>query len=126
MNKSGKVTAVAKGDTIIVGKNNDTGDVVRIGVRVTSGKTAEKETAASTPKASGNKMFFFKAKAGDNIELGTTFGSKADVTWSSSKTSVATVNKNGKITAVAKGDATIKVKNNTTGEEIKIGIRVAN
>lgn len=61
---------------------------------------------AATVKLSSTKVTLIK---GENKTLKVS-GTKSKVTWKSSKTSVATVNSAGKVTAKAKGTATITAK----------------
>lgn len=66
--------------------------------------------------------FSVTLKKGSTLQLGTILSGEGDVTWSTSKKSVATVSKNGKITAKAKGTAVITAK--TGDSSMKITIKV--
>ena len=99
---SGKVTAVAVGEAVITAQAGD--------------KTAEcKVTVLPIPVSSVtlNKTEL-ELKIGDSETLVATVGpdnaTDKSVTWSSSNASVATVDQNGKITAIAVGEASITAK----------------
>ena len=59
---------------------------------------------------------------GSTIQLGTVMSVDGAVTWTSSKTSVATVSSNGKITAKSKGSAVITAKTGKNSVKIKITV----
>ena len=64
-----------------------------------------------------------KVSQGDVAELGTVLSGSGSVEWTSSKTSVATVNSSGKVTAKAKGSAIITAKCGSSKQRIKIIVK---
>lgn len=66
--------------------------------------------------------FSVTIKKGDTLQLGAILSGEGDVTWSTSKKSVATVSKNGKITAKAKGTAVITAKTGDSSMKITINV----
>ena len=102
---TGKVTAVAVGEATITAKAGDKTATCKVTVKaavvaVTSVKLDKTELALTV----GDAAVQLKATvAPDNATDKT-------VTWSSDKTSVATVDATGKVTAVAEGEATITAK----------------
>ena len=102
---TGKVTAVAEGEATITAKAGDKTATCKVTVKanvvaVTSVKLDKTELALTV----GDAAVQLKATvAPDNATDKT-------VTWSSDKTSVATVDATGKVTAVAEGTATITAK----------------
>lgn len=64
-----------------------------------------------------------KVSQGDVAELGTVLSGSGLVEWTSSKTSVATVNSSGKVTAKAKGSAIITAKCGSSKQKIKIIVK---
>ena len=64
-----------------------------------------------------------KVSQGDVAELGTVLSGSGSVEWTSSKTSVATVNSSGKVTAKAKGSAIITAKCGSSKQKIKIIVK---
>ena len=82
-----------------------------------------------TAPATASKTFTFNTTNNTTITVGSTFqidysysGSNSELTWSSTDSSVLTVNNSGVVTAKAKGAATVKV---TNGEKIwRLSIRV--
>ena len=106
--QDGKVTAVAKGTTTITvttanGKtatcnvtvvNTETGDVLPESISLSE--------TAKTLDLNGTKEFTLTATI-------TPSNANTSLTWASSKPDVATVTKNGKVTAIAKGTTTITV-----------------
>jgi len=101
VDSSGKVTAVASGSATITATN-------------ASGQNATCAVTVTNP-ANGitlNKSTLTLTKGGNETLTATVDPTDADgtVTWSSNKTSVATVDSNGKVTAVAVGTATVTAK----------------
>ncbi|MBD5141474.1 MAG: hypothetical protein HDT25_08685 [Ruminococcus sp.] len=81
-------------------------------------KDSEEEISGSTGKIS---YLTLEMEVGDTIRLGTlTEPADADVTWSSSKSSIATVSASGKVTAKKEGSAIIKAKCGSSVKNIKI------
>ena len=102
----GKVTAAGAGTATITVKTEDEAFSVSCEV------TVEAKTTVTVTGVSLNKVALELA-AGKTAELVATVAPEdapnKDVTWSSDKPAVATVDENGKVTAVAAGEATITV-----------------
>lgn len=81
--------------------------------------------AKFTPTSDASIEICIPLKKGKSVQLGTIFTNSKDkkVTWSSSKSSVATVSASGKVTAKKKGTAIIKVFN-SSGLVSKIKVKV--
>ncbi len=99
---NGKVTAVALGNAIITAKCGSVSATCSVTVVATPAESITlNQTSASL-------------KVGETVSLTATVlpanATDKTVTWSSSNTAVATVDANGKITAVALGNATITAK----------------
>ena len=101
---SGKVSAVAEGTATITAKAGD--KTATCSVTVTKKVVAVESVTLDKSSLELNE--------GETATLAATVkpdnASDKTVTWSSSKTSVATVDANGKVTAVAEGNATITAK----------------
>ena len=101
---SGKVSAVAEGTATITAKAGD--KTATCSVTVTKKVVAVESVTLDKSSLELNE--------GETVTLTATVkpdnASDRTVTWSSSKTSVATVDANGKVTAVAEGTATITAK----------------
>ena len=101
---SGKVSAVAEGTATITAKAGD--KTATCSVTVTKKVVAVESVTLDKSSLELNE--------GETVTLTATVkpdnASDKTVTWSSSKTSVATVDANGKVTAVAEGTATITAK----------------
>ncbi len=98
VNSSGKVTAVKKGTAKITVTNNKVKASCKVTVK--NPKLNKKKVTLKTTKTKfGVKTYQLKV-----------IGANAKVKWSSSKKSIATVSKKGKITAKKKGTATITAK----------------
>ncbi len=110
VSSNGLVTAKAAGNTTITCKANDGS-----GKQSTCSVTV---TAADPIKVTGITLNYTSASmvAGDTKQLSATISpsnaTDKTVSWSSSNTSVATVDNNGKITAKSRGTATITCKAN--------------
>ena len=102
---NGKVTAVAPGLAVIIVTTVDGGKVATCAVTVTNPAVPVQSVSLDKTTLSLN--------VGDNATLvANVLPENADdktVTWSSSNTAVATVDANGKVTAVAAGEAVITV-----------------
>ena len=106
---NGKVTAVANGTATITAKTNDGSNL-----SATCKVTVEIPIIATSISLSKTSLTF-TAKNQTATLTATVLPSNAtnkSVTWTSNKTSVATVDANGKVTAVANGSATITAKTN--------------
>lgn len=81
--------------------------------------------ARFTPSDEASLELCINLKKGNSIQLGTIFNNSndKDVTWSSSKKSVATVSSKGKVTGKKKGTTEIKVFN-MSGLVAKIKVKV--
>ena len=101
---SGKVSAVAEGTATITAKAGDKTATCSVTVK----KSVVAVESVTLDKSS------LELNEGETATLTATVkpdnASDKTVTWSSSKTSVATVDANGKVTAVAEGNATITAK----------------
>lgn len=91
-----------------------------------SSNTASVSMTATYPEGSSNdgKISYLSLtmSKGSSIQLGTVMSVDGAVTWTSSKTSVATVSSNGKITAKSKGSAVITAKSGKNSVKIKITV----
>ena len=101
---SGKVSAVAEGTATITAKAGDKSATCSVTV-------TKKVVAVESVTLDKSSL---ELNEGETATLTATVkpdnASDKTVTWSSSKTSVATVDANGKVTAVAEGNATITAK----------------
>ena len=121
---TGRVTAIAKGTaTITATSTANTSLKAACEITVNEAGTTVKVTKVSLNKTS------LSLKTGESSTLTAsvepTNATVKSVTWSSSDTSVATVNTNGKVTAVAKGSATITVtsdENSSLKAECKVTV----
>lgn len=66
--------------------------------------------------------FTVTLKKGDTLQLGTILSGDGDVTWSTSKKSVATVTSKGKVTAKGKGKAVTTAKTGNSSMKITINV----
>lgn len=113
---NGKVTAKAKGEVTITCKANDGS-----GKQATCSVTV---TAADPIRVTEITLNYTSASmvAGDTKQLSATISpsnaTDKTVSWSSSNTSVATVDNNGKITAKSRGTATITCKANDGSDKL--------
>ena len=88
-----------------------------------TGKTTFTATYGSDDDSSIGKISYLtlEMEVGDTIRLGTvTEPADADVKWSSSKSSIATVSASGKVTAKKEGSAIITAKSGSSVKKIKI------
>ena len=106
VDKNGEVTAVKKGTAKITATSEDGGKTATCDVTVT-------DKPVSATGVTLNKTTL-KLNVGKTEQLAATVkpsdATNHEVTWSSDKTSVATVDKAGKVTGVAPGTATITAK----------------
>jgi len=120
VNSSGKVTAKAVGTSTITVKTKDGSKTATCKVTVTSGTISV--TGVSLDKSSASVF------VGKTLTLNATVKPKnatnKKMTWSSSNTSVATVDNSGKVTGKAKGTATITVKTTDGSKTAKCTITV--
>ncbi|MBO4625420.1 MAG: Ig-like domain-containing protein [Bacteroidales bacterium] len=100
VDQTGKVTAVAKGEATIKAKIGDFEATCKVTVTIpVTGVTLNKSTLTLVK---GTSETLEATVAPDDAN-------NKSVTWSSNKTGVATVDENGKVTAVDGGEATITV-----------------
>ena len=100
---SGKVTAVASGNATITVKTVDGGKTAACSVTVTVPVTGVSLNMSSLSLTKGSTETLMAT-------INPSDATNKSVTWTSSNTSVATVDSNGKVTAEAGGSATITVK----------------
>lgn len=119
VDKNGKVTAVKPGTAVITCKTNNGGFVAKCTVTV---KKVIKVKSVKLNKSGGSmydgKTYQLKATVSPSN------ASIKDVTWSSSDKKVVKVDKNGKITAVNPGMATITCKTKQGGKVAKCKVTV--
>lgn len=87
------------------------------------GKTELTLTYPQAAKGAEITSFTITLSKGDKLQLGTLLNGKGTVKWSTSKKSVAAVSSKGKITAKAKGSATITAKCGTSTMKIRIIVK---
>ena len=113
VDENGTVTAIAKGEAIITAESAD-------GVKAECKVTVEKKVAAIELSESEKTVF-----VGDTFTITATVKPEdafnRTVTWSSSDPSIATVDENGTVTAIAKGESII-IAESTDG--VKAGCKV--
>jgi len=115
---TGKVTAVAAGTAIITCKTNDLGIIVTCNVAVSI-------VPVTSVKLSNASLSLEKGKTSTlTATVSPTNATNATVTWSSSDTSVATVDNKGKITSVGYGTAVITCKTNDQGKTATCNVTV--
>ncbi len=118
---NGKVTALKAGTTTITAKDQFSGKSASCTVTVKSTNVA----VSSVKLNSSSKTL---TKAGETYQLKATVSpdnaTNKNVTWSSSKESVATVNSSGLVTAKANGSATITAKTKDGGKTATCKITV--
>lgn len=88
-----------------------------------TGKATFKITYPSSESSSGSKLscVTIPMKVGDAMQLSTDAGTSG-ITWSSSKSSVATVSSSGKVTAKKAGTAVITAKSGSSTAKIQIKV----
>ena len=105
VNKNGRVTAVKKGTCYIYAKRN--------GVRLKC------KVIVKNPKLSSRKIVTY-----NNMETYlSVYGGSGKITWKSSNSKVASVNKSGKITAKKTGTCTITAKRNGVKLKCKVTVK---
>lgn len=105
VDKNGKITALKKGTCYIYAKRNG----VKLKCKVT----------VKNPKLSQKKLVTYQ-----NVETFLhMYGGSGKISWKSSNTKVATVNKSGKITAKKTGTCTITAKRNGITLKCKVTVR---
>lgn len=117
VDQNGKVTAKASGTTTVTVKTKDGGYTDSCTVTVSLSGSGSDSVTPSTVSVTGvslNKSSLNMSSVGETYTLTATVkpsnATNKAVTWTSSKPGVATVNSNGKVTAVADGTAVITVK----------------
>ena len=103
VDRNGKVTAKSAGTTIVLAITADGSKTATCKVTVTVPVTSVKMNKTSLSLEKGTTSTLTATVSPSNA-------SNKKVTWTSSNTKVATVDKNGKVTAKAAGTATITVK----------------
>ena len=120
VDENGKVTAKAAGTAVITVTTKDGGKTAKCTVTVKAGTVAV--TGVSLDKTS------LAMKIGETAILNATVkpdnASNKQVTWSSDKTSIATVDENGKVEAKAAGSATITVTTKDGGKKATCAVSV--
>lgn len=119
---TGLVTAVSAGSATITAKAND-GSGVSASCNITVQKPVVLVTSVTLSETSATLL------VGDTFQLEATVSPEdatdSSLTWTSSKPSVATVNANGLVTAVAEGTVTITAKaNDASGKSASCTITV--
>ena len=117
----GKVTAVKAGNAVITVTTTDGGYTASCSVTV-------KKAVVNVSGVSLDQKTLKLAVGESETLTATVAPENADdqgVTWTSSAASVATVDKSGKVTAVAAGEATITVKTNDGGYEAECVVTVS-
>lgn len=87
-----------------------------------SGKYTLTASAPAEKSSDSSPILTLKAKKGDTIDLGVD-DTEDSVTWSSSKKAVASVDKNGTVTAKKKGTAVITAKTGDKSLKVKIVVK---
>ncbi len=120
VDENGKVSAKAAGTAVITVTTKDGGKTAKCTVTVKAGTVAV--TGVSLDKTS------LAMKIGETAILNATVkpdnASNKQVTWSSDKTSIATVDENGKVEAKAAGSATITVTTKDGGKKATCAVSV--
>lgn len=117
---SGKVTVKQSGKTVTI--TATTADGKKASVKLKTQKSAVKVTKLTIK---GNKTMKVKGTQKLKLTVNPATADNAKVAWSSSNTKVATVDKNGKVTAKKKGTVTITAKaKDGSGKKATIKITV--
>ena len=117
---NGKVTAVAAGTAVITVTTKDGGKTAKCTVTVKAATVAV--TGVSLDKTSLNLMIGESAIL--NATVAPSTATNKEVTWSSDKTSIATVDANGKVEAKAAGSAVITVTTKDGGKKATCSVTV--
>lgn len=101
---------------------------IRLITEATINGTGKYELTATYPSTTATKAkitcLTLTVNKGSTVQLGALVSPSGEaVMWTSSKTSVATVSSSGKVTAKAKGSATITAKCGTSTQKIKIIVK---
>lgn len=125
VDNKGKVKAIATGTAIITAKTNNEKEAT---CNVTVSEKVIETVEATKIQLDSEKFTIYK---GETKQLKATIEPKnvtnKTVTWSSSNTKVATVDKNGKIKAIAAGTATITAKtDNEKKDTCKVKVKIKN
>ena len=117
---NGKVTVKQSGKTVTI--TATTADGKKASVKLKTQKSAVKVTKLAIK---GNKTMKVKGTQKLKLTVNPATADNAKVAWSSSNTKVATVDKNGKVTAKKKGTVTITAKaKDGSGKKATIKITV--
>ena len=106
---AGQVTAVSNGTTTITATTNDGGYTATCLITVNAGGNQTVPVTGVVLSASQTELTV-GGTATLNATISPSNATNKQVTWSSANTSIAAVDQNGKITAVAAGTTTITVK----------------
>ena len=118
VDKNGKVKAIATGTATIIVKTKDKGKTAKCTVKVKSVSVTGVKLNKATLSLEKGKSETLKAT------ISPSNASNKGVTWTSSNSKVATVDKNGKVKAIAPGTATITVKTKDKGKTAKCTVKV--
>ncbi|MBO5929447.1 MAG: Ig-like domain-containing protein [Clostridia bacterium] len=114
VDQNGKVVTVAPGTTVITVKTSDT-------VKATCTLTVERKATAIS--LSSNTLSLIPNSSDVLTVIATPYGAEVTgLVWHSSDTTVATVDNNGKVTAVGDGTATITVSNGTLSAQCAVKV----
>ena len=117
VDQSGKVTAVKAGSATITAKTADGGKSATCAVTVIARVASVSLNKAEITLDEGESQTLVATISPDNA-------SDKSVIWTSSNTAVATVDQNGKVTAVKAGNATITVKSADGGKTATCAVTV--
>lgn len=117
VNSNGKVTAKSKGSATITCTTNSGAKVATCKVTVSAKKITKLSLDKTSAKLSCNSTFKLK------VSVSPKGADKTQVKWSTSDKKVATVDKNGKVTAVGQGTAVITCKS-TDGSSKKATCKI--